>query len=142
MKDKKQNKIKEEKKNDKKKEPKIYNQKIINIRFEILAIVCIILFCAVLTPITFQNDTFYTIKIGEHIVNNGIDMQDPFSWHEGLPYVYPHWLYDTLTYLIYSFSGFMGLFITTMVLSCILGITMYTVNKKISKNRLISFLIT
>ena len=35
--------------------------------------------------VTFQNDTYYTIKIGEHIVQTGqIDMQDPFSWHEDL----------------------------------------------------------
>ena len=137
MKKQKENKVEEIKKTK-----SVENAKILNIRFNILAIVCIILFCAVLTPITFQNDTFYSIKIGEHILNNGIDMQDPFSWHEGIPYVYPHWLYDTLTYLIYSFSGFMGLFITTMILSCVLGITMYFVNKKISKNKLVAFIIT
>ena len=71
-----------------------------NILIKIIPILLIAIFCVSLTPITFQNDTYYTIKIGEHIVNNGIDMQDPFSWHEDLPYTYPHWLYDLITYLI------------------------------------------
>lgn len=36
-------------------------------KFTILAIVLIAIFCIALTPVTFQNDTYYTIKIGEHI---------------------------------------------------------------------------
>lgn len=54
-----------------------------------------------MTPIVFQNDTFYTIKIGELIFNKGIDMQDHFTIHN-LPYTYPHWLYDLIIYLIYN----------------------------------------
>ena len=39
------------------------------IKFNILAVVVIILFAFAVSPITMQNDTYYTIKIGEHIVN-------------------------------------------------------------------------
>ncbi len=81
-----------------------------NIKFHVLAIFCILIFSFALTPITFQNDTYYTISIGEHIIQNGnIDMQDPFSWHEGLPYTYPHWAYDVGTYLIYNLGETIGL---------------------------------
>ncbi len=111
------------------------------ISFNIVAIICILIFSAVLAPITLQNDTFYTIKIGEHILENGIDMHDPFSIHD-LPYTYPHWLYDVGIYLIYSLGGMFGIYISTVVLSCILGITMYFANKKIVKNDLVSFLLT
>ena len=68
-----------------------------NIKFNILAVVCIIIMAFAITPREFQNGTFYTIKIDEHIMQNGIDMQDPFSWHENLPYTYPHWAYDVAT---------------------------------------------
>jgi len=119
------------------------SEKVKNIKFNILAIVCIILFCAVLAPITLQNDTFYTIKIGEHILKTGtIDMQDPFSWHENLPYTYPHWAYDVMIYLIYNVGGLTGIFISTIVFSCILGIIMYFTNKKISNNKVLSLIIT
>lgn len=36
-------------------------------KFTMLAIILIAIFCIALTPVTFQNDTYYTIKIGEHI---------------------------------------------------------------------------
>lgn len=112
------------------------------VKFDILAIIAIIIFCIALSPVSLQNDTFYTIKIGEHIMQNGIDMQDPFSWHENLPYTYPHWLYDVCTYLIYSVFGMAGIYVCTCALACILGISLYKVNTNLVKNQLISFLIT
>ena len=117
-------------------------EKNINIKFNILAIICIIIFSFAITPITLQNDTYYTIKIGEHILQNGIDMKDPFSWHENLPYTYPHWLYDVITYLIYNISGFYGIYASTIIFTCILGIVLFATNKYISKNNLTSFILT
>lgn len=110
--------------------------------FTILAIILITVFSFTIAPITLQNDTYYTIKIGEKIVNDGIDMQDPFSWHENLPYTYPHWLYDLITYIIFSISGFKGIYIVTALLSVTLGITIFLVNKKLTKNEIISFVVT
>ena len=119
------------------------SEKVKAIKFNILAIVAIVIFCISLCPITLQNDTYYTIKIGEHIINTKtVDMKDPFSWHENLPYTYPHWAYDVAIYLIYSLGGFMAIFASTIILSCVLGVLMYFVNCKISKNKLISFFIT
>ena len=129
--------IKKEK-NSKEKQSKIKA----STKFTIMAVILIAIFCFALTPVTLQNDTYYTIKIGEHIVNNGIDMQDPFSWHENLPYTYPHWLYDLITYLIYNLFGMTGIYVTTCILSIILGISVYVVNRKLCKNQLFSFLIT
>jgi len=110
--------------------------------FMILAIILIAIFCISVSPVTMQNDTYYTIKIGEHIHKYGIDMKDPFSWHEDLGYTYPHWLYDLLTYYIYSATGFMGIFIVTCILSCILGISLFLVTEKLTKNKVISFIVT
>ena len=113
-----------------------------NIKFKILAVILIVILCIAITPITFQNDTYYTIKIGEHIQNYGIDMMDPYSWHKGLSYTYPHWLYDLLTYKIYSHFGFMGIYVVTCILSCILGLSIFFVNSKLSKSKIISFFVT
>ena len=112
------------------------------VKFTIIAIVLIAVFCVALTPITLQNDTYYTIKVGEHILKDGIDMQDPFSWHEDLAYTYPHWGYDVATYIIYLLSGMTGIYVTTCILSVILGITIYVVNTKLVKNKVISFIMT
>lgn len=128
--------------------------KIIKIIMEIISIVVIVIFAYSITPKTFQNDTYYTIKIGEHIQNNvnnisellpwnkGLDMQDPFSFHEDLPYTYPHWLYDLATYKIYCINGFQSIYIATCVLSIVLGLSIYLVNKKLNGNTIVSFIIT
>ncbi len=110
--------------------------------FAIIAIVLIAIFCIAMTPVTLQNDTFYTIKIGEQITKTGIDMQDHFSWHEDLAYTYPHWLYDVITYYIYDGFGMTGIYVTTCILTVILGISLYIVNTKIAKNQLFSFILT
>lgn len=112
-----------------------------SIRFNVLAILLIAIFCFAISPKTLQNDTFYTIKIGEHILQNGIDMHDPFSYHD-ISYTYPHWLYDVGIYLIYNIGGQVGIYISTVVLCMILGILMYLTNVKLTKNKLTSFVIT
>lgn len=114
----------------------------ININFTIIAIILLIIFGISLTPVAFQNDTYYTIKIGEHIKNFGIDMMDPFSWHENLSYTYPHWLYDFLTYLVYTIGGFKGIYIVTCILSAILSVSIFIVNTKLTKSKSISFIVT
>ena len=113
-----------------------------SVKFTILAIILIAIFSIALTPVTLQNDTFYTIKIGEYISQNGIDMQDHFSWHENLSYTYPHWAYDLITYHVYNLFGMQGIYIATCILSVILGISIYLVNTKLTKNQIISFLVT
>ena len=142
----KENKTKHEDKENQVKKTKVIkedSEKVKNIKFHILAIVAVILFSAAICPVSLQNDTFYTIRIGEHILNTKtVDMVDPFSWHENLPYTYPHWAYDVFIYLIFSLGGFKAIFASTVVLSCILGVLVYITNCKISKNKLISFMIT
>lgn len=120
------------------------------ISFHIIAIVCIVLFCFAISPVTMQNDTYYTIKIGEWITEHGIDMQDHFSWHEDLPYTYPHWAYDTGIYLIYHLGeitgiengGMLFIYLSTCILASILGILIYHTARKLTKNDVISFLLT
>lgn len=81
-----------------------------NIIFDIVAIICIIVMAIAVAPKTMQNDTYYNIKCGEYLVQNGIwgQNQDPFSWHD-LSYTWPHWLFDVLIYLLYAITRkFMG----------------------------------
>lgn len=117
-------------------------EKKLNKKFIIIAIICICLFVIAIVPREVQNDTFYTIKLGKLILENGIDMQEHFAWHEGLPYTYPHWLYDIIIYLIYNIGGFNGIYISSIIFSMILGVIIYLTNVKITKNVVIPFLTT
>ena len=113
-----------------------------NIISGIIIAILIALFSFSVAPKTLQNDTFYTVSIGNLIMENGIDMKDHFSWHKDLPYTYPHWLYDVFMSLIYNLDGWDGIYISVCVMSILLGLSIYIVNKKLNKNQVISFAVT
>ncbi len=56
------------------------------IKFNIIIILMIMLFAIATIPRTLQEDTYYMIKVGEYITNNGMQVIDnriePFSWLE------------------------------------------------------------
>ena len=130
-----------------KKEKQPRAEKIDNIIFDVIAIICIIVIAIAITPKALQNDTFYNIKCGEYLVKNGISgiSQDPFSWHD-LSYTWPHWLYDIGLYIVYLVSGSYwgtGIYIVTIILTAILGMCLYKTSLKISKNnRVVSGIVT
>lgn len=110
--------------------------------FDIVAIISIILLCFAFTAQRIPNDTFYTLKIGELILEKGIDMKDHFSWINNLPYTYPHWLYDVITALIYRINGFASIWFFNATCFSIIGILTYFLSKKRSNNYFFSFLLT
>ena len=115
------------------------NKKIL---IEVVALILITFFSFSVAPKTLQNDTFYTVSIGNLIMENGIDMKDHFSWHEDLPYTYPHWLYDVFMSIIYNLGNWDGVYILVCIMSIMLGLSIYIVNKKLNKNQVISFAVT
>ena len=110
--------------------------------FWVLAIILIVLFAISISPKSLQNDTFYTVTIGKLISENGIDGQDHFSWHEGLPYEYPHWLYDLGMYKIFELGGWDAIYISTCIFAAILGICIFVSNSRLTKNSILSFFVT
>ena len=110
--------------------------------FWILAIILIAIFAISISPKSLQNDTFYTVTIGKLINENGVDGQDHFSWHEGLPYEYPHWLYDLGMYKIFELGEWDAIYISTCVFASILGICIFICNSRLSKNSVLSFFVT
>ena len=119
-------------------------KKINRYNFHVIITFFIIIFCtSIVAPKTLQNDTFYTVKVGEYIAQNGIGNlnQDPFSWIE-LPYTFPHWLYDLGMYGIHQLGGWTAIYLSTIILTSVLGISIYFTSNKISKNAPLSAIIT
>ena len=105
----------------------------------ISGVIMIILICIAFSIRQLQNDTFYTIKVGQSILKNGIDGIDHFSWH-GLPYTYPHWLYDVIIYKVYDMFNFDGIYIFTMLCFMVVGLVFYYVNMRLNKSYFLSLL--
>ena len=113
-----------------------------NIISEIIILILIAFFSFSVAPKTFQNDTYYSVAIGNLIMENGIDMKDHFSWHEDLPYTYPHWLNDILIAFAYNVGNWEGIYVLVCLMSVALGLSIYIVNKKLNKNQWVSFAVT
>ena len=106
--------------------------------FKYLFILWMMILCIGLVKRSLQNDTFYTIKIGKLILDNGIDMLDHFSFHQGLAYTYPHWLYDVFIYLIFHLFNYRGIYISSIVLFMILLLIVFKINIKNTNNYIVS----
>ncbi len=111
--------------------------------FYVIAVICICVMCAAVSSKVLQNDTFYNIKIGEYLTQHGLSdlTKDVYSWHD-LPYTYPHWLYDFLIYQVFRLFSWDGIYGATIVLTSILGLSIFFISNKLSKNKVVSFLVT
>lgn len=116
------------------------------LKFNIIIIVAIILFTISTVPKTLQEDTYYMIKVGEYICQNGMSVIEeriePFAWVDGLIYTYPHWLLDVIFYIIYNTFDFTGIYVFTVLIAIIIYLLIYYTNIKVSKNHIISAVIT
>lgn len=110
-------------------------------KFSLLLLLWILIFSIIMVNKMVQNDTFYTIKIGELILKNGIDMLDHFSIHN-LLYTYPHWLYDVFIYLIFKVGKFPLIYVSTLILNMILLSTIFISAKKVTKSIIPVFFVT
>ena len=103
----------------------------------IFSVLLIILTSIMIVPKQLQNDTFYLIKSGESLIKNGLDFMDHFSFHE-LTYLYPHLIFCIIAFFSYKLFSFGGIYILTIFYTIVLGLTLYYVNNKNSKNKIIT----
>ena len=112
------------------------NKKVL---FIVLAIISFIIVIFSSLTKQFQNDTFYSIKIGQYILSNGIDMLDHYSWISNLPYTYPHWLFDVIVGITYNLFSFNGLYILTFILYMLVGVSIYFCLSKLYNNKILAY---
>ena len=106
--------------------------------FSIICIVMIAVFVIALSPKAMQNDTFWSIKVGERLVKDGVFGIDYFSIHEDLNYVAHHFLTDVVIYLVYNFFDFVGLYVLECILALVMAGLLFYLNNLICKNKIIS----
>lgn len=111
-------------------------------KIRLFAIISIVFLCVGVTIKSFQNDTFYIIKVGEYIIKHGIDLQDHWCWITKLSYTYPHWLYDVIVYFIYSNFGNLGVYVSTIIFFIILILTIYVIHLKLHKNEFLALFVS
>ena len=92
---------------------------------------------------TFQNDTFFNIAIGKHILENGIDMKEHFCWvNDDLYYTHSHWIFDIIIFLIYNSFGFTGVYISVIFFTILTSIVLFLFLYRRNKSSVVSLFIT
>ncbi len=89
----------------------------------------------------YDPDTYWHIKTGEWIVQNGIPRVDIFSWYginNGLKWINHEWLFGVVIYFIYNIFQFDGVYYLSSILSITLYILIYKWCKKTTKSSWIS----
>lgn len=109
----------------------------------LLIIVSFVIIAISISPISMQNDTFYSIKVGEQIIKEGFVQPDTFIIHEDIEYSYPHWLFDVIVYIVFKYmGGFPGLYIFEIVLAFLIGMLLFFTNINLLKNKYLAYLIS
>ncbi|MBR6613955.1 MAG: hypothetical protein IKK84_04230 [Clostridia bacterium] len=105
----------------------------------ILFAIAIVIGIIILCPKPMQNDTFWSIKIGEKLVKDGTWEIDPFSMHDGLKYVAHHFFTDVVIYFVYVLGGFTGLYILEILMALGLAWILYLLNKELCGSKKLSY---
>ena len=111
-------------------------------RIYIIFSIIIAIMCATLVKIELQNDTFSAIKIGDYILKHGVDFVEHFNMNPNLNYHNARWLFNVILAVIYNNFNFIGIYIFTIIISIIIGLTVFNVLYKYNKSLVISLVIT
>lgn len=108
----------------------------------IAIILLIIIFTMSVVEKLFQNDTFFSLALGQRILENGIEREEKLVWHEGMEFSNPRWLFDVGITQIYNLFGFDGIYIFVLIMSCVQAIAYYLILRKITKKPILSCIFT
>lgn len=113
-----------------------------NTIIHLIQIFLIVLFISSIVTKDFQNDTFFTIAIGERILEYGVETEEKLVWHENLEFTNSRWLFDTIIAIINNYFGYLGIYVFVILVSSAIGILYYFIINSIIKKKNIAFLIT
>ena len=89
-----------------------------------------------------QNDTFFTIATGEHILQEGYDNIDHLTWHEDLGFYKLRWAFDVAIAFIYNTFGFAGIYAFVVLIACLTAFSLFNILLKQKNNIVLSFIAT
>lgn len=80
-----------------------------------------------------ENDIFWMINTGKHILSYGFMSVDPFTLHDGLNYSVQQWLTDVIFYRMYSIGGFFFVYLTVVLCYLYTTVMLYKLTMLLSE---------
>ena len=104
--------------------------------FIIAILLCIGAFCY--TNKEMQNDVYFTIPTGNYILENGIDEEEPLTYHNNLKYTKLRYGFDIVVAEIYNHFDFDGLYVFSLIITMTITLSLFYITYKIAKSPTIS----
>lgn len=112
----------------------------------IISIIIILLICistiSVVKKEHIQSDTFFSVAVGDRIVEYGFEEEDQLTWHEGLRYIYLRWGFDVIVNALYDVWGLDGIQVFIVIISVVQALLYYFILNNITKKKIFSLICT
>ena len=108
----------------------------------IILSICIFIFSIFLVSKEMQNDTFFTIRIGNDVFENGMSRVDNLTIHDNIQFIHLRWAFDAIIAILYNLFSFKGIYIFTAIYTGIIGVSFFNVMLKRKINIVIAFIFT
>ena len=113
-------------------------------KWEILTFLLIPVFIGIISTINpNDDDIWFILSTGREIINNGFFSIDPFTIHENLHTVVQQWSFDVFVYLIFKYTGEIGLYFFINIMNILTIFVIYKFIKFLTNDkRCLSVIIT
>ena len=111
-------------------------------KYKIFLLFCIPFIFVSIFNKTPNNDIWFLLSLGRHVVNSGIPTIDPLTIHEGLEYVMQQWMSASIYWSLFNTFGKFAVLGIVYILFFSLMILFYKLCKNVNGNRTISVVIT
>lgn len=107
-----------------------------------LCVILIVYFSISIVNKTFENDTYFGIAVGNKILEGGFYTEEDFSFIEGLEYENVRWIFDIIIATVYNVFNYLGIYVFVMIITAIIGLSIYYILKKENCPKIIALLLT
>ena len=108
--------------------------------FLYLLLIC--LFSMSIVEKTIDNDTYFSIPVGNKILNQGFYTEEDFTFIEGLKYQNVRWIFDVIISTIYNQFGYCGIYVFVMISAVIIAYSLFYILYRRNNNVSGAFIFT
>lgn len=112
-------------------------------KWEALSFLLIPILIGLLSTIKTDDDIWFILATGKEIVKHGFFKTDPFTIHNNLHIIIQQWSFDVIIYMLYKYTGSIGLYLFTNFINIITIFIIYKFINYIDDNKkVLSVIIT
>lgn len=112
-------------------------------KFKLITCIALVIFFSIsVVSKMFENDTYFALAVGNKILDVGFYTEEDFTFVDGLEYENVRWIFDVIMANIYNNFDYLGIYVFVMIVTAIIGLSIYYILLKQKCPMIISLLLT